>query len=102
MKTITMQESGQIFEIFTSQKEFTAMIKMLDWSINGQWNDEDASLTLIYRNGTTVNYQYGDDKKPLRLTQIIAGEYSNSATNMIYNCAIVKNEYYDDYEAILP
>lgn len=101
MKTITMQESGQVFEIFTSRKEFADMVKMLDWSVDGQWYDEDSSLTLSYRDGTIANYQYGDAKKPLRLVDVIAGHYSNAGSEAIYNCNLAKNEHYDDYDVVI-
>jgi hypothetical protein len=95
-----MQESGQVFEVYSSRKEFAEMVKMLDWDNDGLWYDDDSSLTLTYADGTKANYQYGDKKMPLRLSQIVAGRYSNSATEAIYNYRIVRNDCYDDYEAV--
>ena len=94
------KENGQIFEVFTSRSEFSSMVKFLDWSNDGEWEDE-SSLTLVYKDGTTVNYQYGDKKQPLRLSEVVKGCYNNPATYMIYNCEIIYNEYYEDWEVKL-
>jgi len=91
------KENGQIFEVYKSRKEFTDIIRDIQWSNNGIWEDEDASLTLTYKDGTQANYQLGDKKKPLRLNDVIKGNYSN-CSQAIYNCEIVYNEHYEDYE----
>lgn len=91
------KENGQIFEVYTKQ-EFIEMVRFLDWSNDGYWDDEDASLYLKYKDGTSAVFQKGDKKKPLRLNNITKGIYHNPATIAFYNYQIIKNEKYEDYD----
>jgi len=98
MKQIT-KPNGQIFEVCTSKKEFLDNLNF-KWLFddNGIWQDEDSSLILIYRDGSEINYIIGDKKQPLRQSEIIKANYANPGNNLIYNCQIIFNEKYEDYE----
>jgi len=98
MKQIT-KPNGQIFEICTNKKDFLNNLSF-KWLFddNKIWQDEDSNLTLIYKNGTEISYVLGDKKQPLNQNDLIKGSYSNPATNLIYNCQIIFNEKYEDYE----
>lgn len=94
-----VKETEQIFEVFTSKKEFLNHINF-KWLFDdeGLWQDEDSSLTLIYKDGTEISYIIGDKKQPLKQNDIIKAHYANPGSSMIYNCEIVYNERYEDYE----
>jgi len=91
------KKNGQIFEVYKSRKEFAELIKDLQWSDNGIWEDEDGTLTLIYKDGTQASYMLGDKKKPLRLNEIVKGSL-DCGSQAIYNREIVYNEKYEDWE----
>ena len=90
------KETNQTFEVYTSRKEFSEMVKMLAWGTrnSGIWEDEDNWLELIYKDGTHVLYTAGDTMKPLRLHDVAKGRDSYGS----YNCEIVYNEHYEDWE----
>jgi len=91
------KENGQIFEVYKSRKEFAELVKDLQWSENGIWEDEDSSLTLTYKDGTEVSYMLGDKKKPLRLAEVVKG-CLDCGSMSIYNMEIIYNEHYEDYD----
>jgi len=91
------KENGQIFEVYKSRKEFAHQVNMLTWSENGIWEDEDSALTLYYKDGSSVSYHLGDKKKPLKLNDVIKG-HLDCGSQTIYNCEIVYNEKYEDWE----
>jgi len=98
MKQIT-KTNGQIFEICTNRKDFLDNLNF-KWLFddNGIWQDEDSSLILIYRDGKEISYVIGDKKQSLRQNEIIKANYANPGTNLIYNCQIIYNKKYEDYE----
>ncbi len=99
--TVIEKENGQIFEIHNNRKEFINMVKDLYWSEENIWTDEDSSLTLVYKDGTSINYSIGDKKRPLRLNKITKGHYNNPGSDAIYNCKIVYNSHYNDYDVVI-
>jgi len=98
MKQIT-KENGQIFEICTNRKDFLDNLNF-KWLFDDDnaWQDEDSSLILIYKDDSEVSYILGDKKQPLNSNNLIKGNYANPGTNLIYNCQIIFNEKYEDYE----
>ena len=98
MKQIT-QPNGQIFEVCTNRKEFIDNLNF-KWLFNdnGTWQDEDSSLILIYKDGSEISYIIGDKKQSLRQSEIVKANYANPGSNLIYNCQIIFNEKYEDYE----
>jgi len=65
MKVIE-KENGQIFEICTNKKDFLDNLNF-KWLFDdkGNFQDEDSSLELIYRDGSSISYIIGDKKQPL-------------------------------------
>jgi len=98
MKQIT-KSNGQIFEVCTNRKEFIDNLNF-KWLFNdnGTWQDEDSSLILIYKDGSEISYIIGDKKQSLRQSEIVKANYANPGSNLIYNCQIIFNEKYEDYE----
>ena len=95
MQTI-VKENGQIFEIYASKKEFASMVKdLFDGKV---WTDDDSSLSLEFKDGSTLSLFAGDTIPRYNASNIVSGHYSNPCTNAIYNCSIVHNGRYDDYE----
>lgn len=97
MKVYEM-ETGQIFEEYTSKKEVVSMIKDCIM-FQEEWEDEDSSLEIEYKDGRSIGLTYGD-KINVRFSNISKVIYCNSCTTAFYNAKIVKNERYDDYEVI--
>jgi hypothetical protein len=93
--TTIEKENGQIFEVYTNRLEFVSMIKDIKDDI---WDDEDSSLYLVYADGSTIYATKGEEKKRINTTGIVKGIYSNPSTDAIYNCNIIYNERYEDYE----
>lgn len=92
------KENGQIFEICTSEKEAKENLKDILCDNKEIWQDEDSSLYIEYKDNTSITIVFGESTKHIKKSNIKKMNYSNSATNIIYNCNIVYNEKYEDYE----
>lgn len=97
IKTIE-KENGQIFEICSSEKEFKEQLKDILWANEETWQDEDSNLYVEYKDGSYITIMAGDNTKNIKRSNIKKAHYSNPCTSLIYNCDIIYNAHYEDYE----
>ena len=99
IEKITDDGNIQYFEEYETQREFVQMVKDI-LPLGDEWTDDDSSLYIVYNDGTTALCMYSYDMPKIRYNNIKYGIYANAGTTAYYNCTIVYNSDYGDYELL--
>ncbi len=98
-----VKENGQVVNRM-NKAEFRKMVRTLLQDVTAKhcgewiWQDDDSSLTIVYKDGSTLHLDYMCKVPPLKLGEMAQGLYANCHTYEVYNCEPTYNEAYQDWE----
>lgn len=92
----------QYFEIISSKKELKSWFGLFDWSNDGTWYDDDTSVSFEMKDGSHINFFYGDKKRKINFANVSKMVCNGPNSTTIYgNIEIEYNLKYGDYEVTI-
>lgn len=96
-----IMDDGSVFEVMHTQKDIMKYVDDVIWSDkksnggDGEFSNEDDSIFIQYKDGTSRYIGVGDSVENIKKTGIESVITSNAVSDVIYNATISK-EYYGE------